>query len=892
MKIFFEPNLKYQQDAVNSVVKLFEGAPYTRPTDTILAEVSRNILNITVEDILKNFNTIVKDNEIMQSYKDERSLDFSVEMETGTGKTYVYLRTIFELNKVYGLTKFIIVVPSIAVREGVMKSLEMTKDHFKNLYNSTAEYFAYDSRKATQVRNFALSNTLQIMVTNIQAFNTDDRIINQERDANFDRKLIDLIRDTRPIIIMDEPQEGMDSSNMQKRFALLHPLCKLRYSATHKKMVNIVYQLTPYTAYNEGLVKKIEVFSIYEGNTQSNVQIEFEDIKLDKQKPPQAKLLVSFKLADNTFKTKSALFNDKNRSNLEDVTKNPVYRGWTISRILVDPLDETAKVKFSNGTELSKGAKIGGDKDAIFREQIRWTIKKHFDKKEKYRSLGIKVLTLFFIDRVAHYVDENGIIRKLFIELYKEEYQKKYGSEPDNIGNVHNGYFAKTNKGEYTDSEASMTKNKEIYDLIMKDKERLLSFDEPLEFIFSHSALGVGWDNQNIFNICTLNESESMIKKRQEIGRGLRLAVNQEGIRYRDNEEVQEGNEVNLLTVIANQSYYSFVQTYQSELHEEMGITSQVPKVRNAKEPAKTLKLNKEVFNSDDFQNLWKKISRKTRCRVVFREDEIIDKCIEALDDIVVQEEYIQIEANRIDAISIDAGVVSGGSKATEADSKASSISIDLVEEISDQTSLSAQTVVYILQGLMNKGMIQKNPIMYLAYAVKRIKKVLNEEMVRLVSYTPLQENYDASDFKELVTTYEDVIPVYHGLYDKVIYDSDIEKDFTLQIDGENQIKCFVKLPRWYKITTPIGPYIPDFALVIEKTRLENGDVTKYYFVIETKGSTEWEQLKESEMMKIKCAVKHFEAIGLNEYLAPVSGIIDFKKQANEKLHQHIFSYE
>jgi len=890
MKIQFEPNLQYQIDAISSVVKLFDGAPYIKAVDRVFSEVSSNVLKISKEKIFENFKQITKENAIEESFLDDSLLDFSVEMETGTGKTYVYLRTIFELHKEYGLNKFIIVVPSIPVKEGVIKTFKMTEQHFKQLYNTKADYFEYDSKKPVRVRNFATSNTLQVMVTNVQAFNTNDRIINQERDANQGVKLIDLIKQTCPVIIMDEPQEGMDSANMKKRFAGLNPLFKLRYSATHKKQINLVYRLTPYDAYNQGLVKKIEVFSIHESNMQSNVQILFEGIRTSSSgKPPEAKLNLAFMSHQGTQKSKSVYLKDGD--NLEEKTKNPAYRGWVISRIMIDPLDETEKIKFSNGTELIKGNMIGWDKEGIFREQIRATIKKHFQKKERLHDKGIKVLSLFFIDRVANYVEEEGLIRKLFVELYEEEFKNKYGHEPNDISKVHNGYFAKAKStGEYTDNENSMSKNSEIFNLIMKDKERLLSFEEPLEFIFSHSALGVGWDNPNVFNICTLNESENTIKKRQEIGRGLRLSVMQDGKRYRDGDDVSEGQEVNLLTVIANQSYYAFVDSYQTELREEFG-ESPIPKPRDARKTPNQIKLNKTILEGDDFQNLWKKISKKTKYSVVFRESELVDQCIESLNEIVVQEQKIQLELNRIQSISEDTKIMDSSKYvgSDEAMSKVSVVSIDFVDEISEQTALSIKTVIKIFEGLKNKEMLNRNPVLYVAEAIDRIQNILEDEMVNLVNYQPFGQDYDTSLFQEIIETYGEVVPVKNGLYDAVIYDSNIEKDFTRAIDEENKVKAFVKLPKWYEIDTPIGKYNPDFALVLEKTSLEDGEITKYYFVIETKGSTEWNQLKQNEKMKIQCAVKHFEAIGLKEYLAPVEGFTDFKIKVNKKLNLNVF---
>jgi len=881
MKIKFEANLQYQKDAINSVVKLFEGAPYVRREDRISQEVSHNILKISQEKIFENYDNIVRENQIDEEkqYRNEELLDFTVEMETGTGKTYIYLRTILELYKQYGLTKFVIVVPSIAVKEGVVKTLNMTKDHFNEIYNEKIDFFEYDSRKTTRVRHFAYSNTLQVMVINVQAFNADDNIINQERDVNNGEKLIDLIKAVRPVVIMDEPQEGMDSENMEKRFLALNPLLKIRYSATHKNPINLVYRLTPYEAYNQGLVKKIEVYSIHEENTQSNVEVEFKEIKLTSAKP-QAKLELKYK-SGTDFKTKEGYF--KELDDLEEKTNNPVYKGWIVERVYKDLMDGVEKVKFSNGVELTKGSKHGWDKESIFREQIRWTIKRHFKKKEEYKQLGIKVLSLFFIDRVANYVQEDGLIRKLFVELYKEEYQKEYGKEPNNIEQVHGGYFAKTTTGEYTDNINSIKKNKDIYNLIMKDKERLLSFEEPLEFIFSHSALGVGWDNPNVFQICTLNESHSEIKKRQEIGRGLRICVDKSGERYRDADTVVEGEEVNLLTVIPNESYQAFVTQYQEEIVAETGDRRET-KVRNARKGANKININEDILDSEDFKNLWKKIQKKTRYMVSFREQELIEKCVDELNSIVVKEQIIQTQAVQIRGLSetedIKENILSKGETTTTA--KSPIVHIDLIDQISEQTSLSVRTVIDVLNQVSNQEMIARNPVVYLAEAVKRIKRVLNKEMVRVITYQPTNEEFSIEDFKIFdPQTYNDVVPTRKGVYDAVEYDSTVEKDFVLEIDQENKVKAFVKLPRWYKIDTPIGSYNPDFALVLEKKDLEKGGETKYYFVVETKGTDDINELREEERMKIECAIKHFEAIGFEKYVAPVKSFSSFSTKIN-----------
>lgn len=884
MKIKFEPNLQFQKEAIDSVVRLFDGAPYIRPEDRFMQEVSPNILKIDQAKIFENFDALVKENKIEQEKqaKDDQRMDFSVEMETGTGKTYIYLRTIVELYKTYGLSKFLIIVPSIAVKEGVMKTLEITKSHFKELYNENIEYFEYDSKKPTKIRHYAYANNLNVMVTNIQAFNTDDRIINQERDNTNGQKLIELLKAVKPIIVMDEPQEGMDSPNMKQRITDLNPLFKLRYSATHKEPINLIYRLTPFDAYNQGLVKKIEVYSVSEENSQSNVEIEFKEIRFSTGKP-EAVLGLQYKVGTN-FKIKDGIF--KELDNLEDKTKNPTYKGWVVERIYKDLMDEVEKIKFSNGTELTRGSKHGWDKETIFREQIKWTIRRHFAKKEKYKDLGIKVLSLFFIDRVANYIQPDGLIRKLFVEQYAEIYKQKYGKDPENIDLVHDGYFAQTKSGEYTDNESSMKKNKAIYDKIMKNKEQLLSKEEPLEFIFSHSALGVGWDNPNIFQICTLNETRSETRKRQEIGRGLRICVRAMGNdfeRYHDADTVVEGEEVNLLTIVPNQNYLSFVTSYQDEIIEETGDTRQ-PQIRNAKKAPNEIKLNREIFESKDFRNLWEQIQKQTRYVVSFRENELIEMCVEKLNEIVVREQKIEVKAvqiTQLDKADIRSNLINKGE--AEVKGKGIKANVDVVDQISEQTALSVNTVLEILKKISNSDMITKNPIVYISEAVKRIKSVLDEEMVRVVSYKPIDTVFPISEFEKYnPQTYNKVVATKnHGVYDAVEYDSDIEKDFAYDIDQENRVKAFVKLPKWYQIDTPIGKYNPDFALVLEKKSLEDSSETKYYFVVETKGSEEWEQLKETEKNKIRCAIKHFEAIGFEQYLAPITSFNNFKQKAN-----------
>lgn len=879
----FESNLKHQIDAISATSLVLEGAPYVQPEERFwTGEVSSNVLKLSIEEIHENIAKIAKENDI-EGYTPVDSADFSIEMETGTGKTYVYLRSVFELNKKYGLHKFIIVVPSVAIREGVLATLRDTKTHFREIYATEVSVVEYDSKKLPEVRNFCVSNHLSIMVMNKQAFDSDSKVINDEnRDSG---NLMEMLRQVQPIIIMDEPQEGMDTDNMKKRLSAFNPLFKLRYSATHRYPMNVINRLTPYDAYNRGLVKKIAVLSIHESNTQSNVSITFKKLNLSKTGgAPTAKIQVNVRMADGEIKSKTITV--KQGESLEKKTDNPVYKGWIVEDIgTTDLYDGEGYIKFTNGEQITEGEGHGADKEVIFREQIQRTIQTHFRRKKQLEPLGIKPLALLFIDRVANYVDEDGLIRRIFEEEYAKIYKTTYKKEPSNIDDVHGGYFAKTGSGVYTDNANSMAKNSEIYDKILKDKENLWSFGEPLEFIFSHSALGVGWDNPNVFTICTLNQSESSIKKRQEIGRGLRLCVNQQGIRYRDPEDVKEGEEVNLLTVVANESYYAFAKSYQDELHDELGTHAKAPPIRNENIDPTLITRNDAYFNSEYFKELWDRISRKTRCKVYFREEELIKKSIEALSDIVVSENTLQISLNRWSAID-EEGITDANVGTTQKGMKNPITSINVVEEISRNTSISDKTAIAILDGMadLQKQQLVKNPIQFISEATKRIKRVVEKELVRLVKYEKTGDAHPLDLFEAVIETKRNTTPTPRRcLYDRIIHDSDIEHDIAEEFDNQGGVRIFIKLPAGYKIPTPIGTYNPDFALVIEKHDLDDEDnKPRFYFTVETKGTSDKDKLKPDEQMKIDCAVKHFEAIGLASYLAPVDTLKAFDKKALE----------
>lgn len=594
MKIQFESNLNYQDRAIASIVDIFEGQEICQSNFTV-SKVAGDRLGITQnehgignrlelldDEILSNVQKIQLHNGLPQSKK-LGSMDFSITMETGTGKTYVYLKSIFELHRKYGFTKFIIVVPSIAIKEGTKKTLEITEDHFKSLFNKVPyDYFVYDSSNLEQVRDFATSSEIRIMVINIDAFKksfTDptkdnkSNIIHRTNDRLNGEKPIDLIASTNPIVIIDEPQSVDNTSKAKEAIAKLNPLCRLRYSATHLDEFNLMYKLDSRDAYEQQLVKQIEVASIELEDTSNSPYIKLISVRAN---PRNAKIEIDI---NNKGKTQRKIITVKNGQDLYEASKGrDIYDGYVINDIYIEKDNEY--IEFTNQESIDLGAAIGGvDEDSVKRLQIRKTIEEHLDKELKLTKRDIKVLSLFFIDRVANYrsYDEEGNpLKGKYAQWFEEEYKliskrRKYKTLFDDVDidteveKIHDGYFAQDKKGVLKDSTGKNKDDESAFDKIMKHKEKLLSFSEPLRFIFSHSALKEGWDNPNVFQICTLNETQSLMKKRQEIGRGLRICVNQDGERVR-------GFDVNTLTVMANESYEEFAEALQKEIEQEEGI--------------------------------------------------------------------------------------------------------------------------------------------------------------------------------------------------------------------------------------------------------------------------------------------------------------------------------
>lgn len=610
MTLKFESHLEYQDDAVNSICDIFEGEEIFQSNFSITpikGEESAlfqratigigNSIKMIEEDMLANMQRIQLRNGVPQSTTEsfkKEGMNFSVEMETGTGKTYVYLKTVFELNKRYGFTKFIIVVPSIAIKEGTYKSLQITKEHFKGEYeNVVYDYFVYDAAKLEQVRSFATGDSIQIMVINIDAFrksfesedeNSKSNIIHRYNDK-LGYKPIDLIKETNPIVIIDEPQSVDNTDKAKEAIAALNPLCCLRYSATHRTPYNMMYKLDSVDAYELKLVKQIEVATASVEGFQNDAYIDL--IKVDNKAGIRAQVELDFQNKGKVDRKKAWV---KQGQDLFDITKRDQYEGYIVEDIWYE--DERWNMSFTSNDQIIEQGVVSGSlsDDLLKREQIRMTIEAHLDKEIVLNPQGIKVLSLFFIDKVANYREydsegnrQNGKYARIFEEEYnnliqKPKYRSLFNEMKDkdvDVSQIHDGYFSvdkqskasnKKDKFErFVDTSGKTAKDDEAFNLIMRDKERLLSFDTPLRFIFSHSALREGWDNPNVFQICTLNETTKEIKKRQEIGRGLRLCVNQEGERVK-------GFEVNTLTVMANESYEEFAKALQNEIEEDTGI--------------------------------------------------------------------------------------------------------------------------------------------------------------------------------------------------------------------------------------------------------------------------------------------------------------------------------
>lgn len=871
MKLSFESNLSYQQEAIQSVVGLFEGQTQEdslfqydmKEKQTSLIEGIGNKLVLSEEQILTNLQKVQQQNEIATSEQLD-GMHFSVEMETGTGKTYVYLRTIYELNKQYGFKKFVIVVPSVPIREGVLKNLQITHEHFQTLYDNTPiRFYVYDRNKISQLRGFAAGDNIEVLVINIDSFAKDENVINKPNDKLNGQEPINFIKQVQPIVIVDEPQ-NMESEKRVVAIKNLNPLCTLRYSATHRNRYNLIYSLNPVKAYDLGLVKQIEVDSVFEENSLNGAFVALESITATKTKVT-AKVTIDVNDRNGVKRKQVSV-----RAG-DDLYDKSVGREIYRNGYIVEEIDASnGCVVFSNGDTLYQGQRKDDLNDEVMKFQILRTVEEHLRKELKLNKQGIKVLSLFFIDRVANYrtYDEQGNAVKgkfalWFEEIYSELIKRTEFQSLDKhpIDKIHNGYFSQDKKGHAKDTSGETQADDDTYNLIMRDKETLLDMNNPLRFIFSHTALREGWDNPNVFQICTLNETKSEIKKRQEIGRGLRLPVNQEGVRCYD-------RNVNRLTVVANESYNDFAKALQNEMQDDCGVDFG-GRIKPKRDRV-TVKYKKGFEADPLFLAIWEKLKTKTTYRVNYDTATLIEKASKAI------KQLPNITAPAIRSVKTEVVINEEGVSTNYKGDKLSShtfdyIIPDVLGYIQNRTELTRSTILRILENSGRLDDLAVNPQLFMDLAVDAIKRVLQNMMIDGIEYLKIgNTEYEMRLFEEQeLEIYLNNFTFKVSDTDKTIYeeyvplDSSVENKFAKDCETSEQIKYYFKLPDWFKIPTPIGPYNPDWAVVFE-------DDKKVYFVAETKdtgtSTVDLGKLHPSERQKIHCGTAHFEIFNELEY--------------------------
>ena len=975
MKLKFKKQ-EFQEKAVMSVVDLFRGAKNVPSTFSLqkvdLVDMSKDELlgygnnsDLPMEEIEKNMHEIQDRN--LLPLTDLKELRFNVEMETGTGKTFVYTKTILELHKQYGFKKFVVIVPSVAIREGAYKSMQTTRDYFKREYEGiTLKPFIYNSNKLYEIKDFAESTNLEIMIINIDAFKKSENLFNQPPKDSFsmDRTAKEYMQECKPIIIIDEPQSVDNTSKSREAIESLNPLFELRYSATHRQKINTVYRLTPVDAYNMHIVKQICVVNNTLADDYNKPYIKL--LSVDASSGYKAKLEVDLKKKDGTTKRDTITVGPN--TNLVAKTGRDIYDGYIVAGI--NAMEGFEEIEFTNTESLMLGQSIGDiDESVKKREMIKITIEAHLDKERMYIQKGIKVLSLFFIDEVAKYrvydneTDSRGEYAKMFEECYDElinlpRYKEVKDFYDVDASKVHDGYFSKDKKGKIKNTNGDTLDDYSTYNAIMKDKEDLLDFRPNsklryLRFIFSHSALKEGWDNPNVFQICTLIENRTTFTCRQKIGRGLRLCVNQDGERVDD-------KSINILHVIAEENFAEFADKLQKEIEEETGVkfgildidmfvnisytdekkkeqktsatdardildffrtknyidtkgkmkdtlkndlkngTIDLPKkferardrIVNQIEKADkkvvvmpsfkqvNVKRKDEVFEEPEFQAIWNKIKQKTIYRINMDKDKLIEKCVKEITEMnEIPTIKIAKETAKINIHKSGIDYTSQGARYEDVETEF--LLPDLIREISENCKLTRDTVCQILLKSDRLQDFLNNPQRYIEEVTKIINYVRANECIDGITYTKQTgKSYSFVDIFDIESNSEvfayldkNAVKVEHSLYDHIIYDnSGTEKDFAQELDNDNEVKLFFKIPDKFKIPTPIGNYTPDWAVYVET---ENEK--KLYFVIETKGSTNYLNLRDSESIKIKCGKKHFEALGQDIAFDVAKKFRDFK---------------
>ena len=974
MKLHFEPDLDYQHAAIDAVCGIFRGQEINRTEFTVAPAVSGgetalpgwldleqaapgigNRLTLGDDEILNNVRAVQVSNGLPPS-EDLESGDFTVEMETGTGKTYVYLRTVFELNRRFGFTKFVVVVPSVAIKEGVYKTLQITEAHFRSLYGGQPfDYFLYDSSRLGQVRNFATSPTIVVMVVTVGAINKKDvNNLYKDSEKTGGEAPIDLIRATRPVLIVDEPQsvDGGLRGSGREALGAMNPLCVLRYSAVHVDRHHMVYRLDAVDAYEQKLVKQIEVASLEVEGGHNRAFVRFLSAA-------RARGAVTARVeidAQEGRRVRRKTVTVQGEDDLEKLSGRAVYRDCRIGEIRAGGSESLLEVR-SEGSEtfLGLGEAVGDvDPDIVKRLMIRRTVHEHLLKEKRLTSVGVKVLSLFFVDRVEHYraYDDNGNpVKGKYAVMFEEEYRRA-ARLPEfaelfagmdaaaDAETVHDGYFSIDRNRRWTDTAENNQANRDnaerAYNLIMKDKEKLLTLDTRLRFIFSHSALKEGWDNPNVFQICPLREVGTERERRQTIGRGLRLCVNQQGERLR-------GHALNTLTVIATERFEEFAENLQKEIADDTGIrfgvvaphqfaaipvarddgsitmlgveesativrylkneglidaggrvldalrralkedrfalpdahVAHLPQVgailrkiagrleiRNA-DDRKTVKPRRAVLHSAEFRALWDRIKHKTTYRVRFDNEKLIADCADAIHG------GPPIPRARVTVRKADLAIGQGGVLTRET-ATSGPITVDegdivlpdLLTELQDRTQLTRRSLVQILLECGRLDDFKRNPQAFIESAAELVNRAKRHALVDGIRYQRVgdREFYaqELFEFEELTGYLESMLlDTRKSVFEHVVHDSiGVERRFAEEMERNESVRVYAKLPAWFKVPTPLGSYNPDWAVLVEAEGQR-----RLYLVVETKGSLFADELRTNEAAKIVCGKEHFAAL-------------------------------
>lgn len=1025
MKLQFKVQ-PYQTDAMNAVVDSFRAVHRQPYADNITYRVDpgrtagrqaheeldhrvdeasaltgygNSKLALSASELIENIQAVQRRTRGMPLSKElvsspAATLNLDVEMETGTGKTYVYIKTIMELHRQFGWSKYVVVVPSVAIREGVKKSFEITADHFLSEYKTRARAFVYDSAHLEDVESFSSDDGIQVMIINAQNFNRDAKKAEADAtgkgksvglkmfkplDGFKSRRPIDVIAANRPILIIDEPQRlgsnPKKPSESLKALGRFDALFALRYSATHAIDHNKVHRLDALDAYNKKLVKKISARGIsVKGLAGSSDYLYVDGVELGRGPEfPKARLELHVQTKAGPIVPKT--FKVHKGTRLHDLSGGiEAYKGLVVDE--VDAIRNT--VTLIDGQMLQVGQLANAVTDEQKRRlQIREVIRAHLDRERQLFSQGIKVLSLFFIDEVIKYRDYSqpdglGEYAKVFEEEYEALRNEKLGEldldgagaeylaflERDATRDIHNGYFSVDKKsGRWIDSDSSdasderqgISKDAEAYDAILRDKEKLLDRAYPLRFIFSHSALREGWDNPNVFTLGFLKKATPGDSRRQEVGRGLRLAVDQNGDRADNHMTVHD---INVLTVVTEESYVDFVKAFQDETLKLLsarprqatpeffvgarlsdvaaamdhkvtldeakqlqhwltmnsfidydqqltdkwrnrGDLPEIPEMPPALQPffyqvadlidsldiaapsvedgrkSKLVPMNRANFDKKEFRELWDRINRRAVYQVEFDSQELIDNCVRVLDTslAVAQLQYVVVEGVQRDVIEMAELETSDSFKVSRTKIEESSLSAsstvpyDLLGEIAEKVKLTRRTCANILRQVRPDtfAKFQQNPEQFIIEVARLINEQKAAAVVAHIEYDLLDERYDSSIFTESLSAMNLEKAVHtpnRNVYEYVIDDSAIERAFGAALDVSDEVSVYTKLPRGFKIPTPLDDYNPDWAIAFN-----DGAVKHVYFVAETKGSLSSLELRGAELAKIECAKKLFKKL-------------------------------